>query len=362
MLHSTTCTPVGHTVEVAHAVQNDVYDPDDVGLRDSPPLRPLQLKLQPTRSPSPDESEFEDVQTVPSQGDAVLIGLLGNGKALEVARNAATNLLPAANKKREISATWQKSDHMTDLKALEDALNVGKIHTARIATSPNGPAPPPLSEDSIARRLNRLNYNIIQGSDKLAPIQSPSPKSDNANGITLPSISAKLGHLAQITNAATARADDKEPSSNYRPSSRLTVSNFQNRYDLPLETQRSPPVSPDNNSSRVPLPSVPSTASDRPPSTKPQLRDFNCTYPGCSAQPFQTQYFLKSHANVHSSNRPHYCPVKGCPRSEGGNGFKRKNEMLRHGLVHESPGYVCPFCGDEKYKYPRPDNLQRSVS
>lgn len=71
------------------------------------------------------------------------------------------------------------------------------------------------------------------------------------------------------------------------------------------------------------------------------------------------QYLLNSHANVHSSNRPHYCSVKGCPRSEGGKGFKRKNEMIRHGLVHDSPGYVCPFCPDREHKYPRPDNLQR---
>ena len=68
-----------------------------------------------------------------------------------------------------------------------------------------------------------------------------------------------------------------------------------------------------------------------------------------------------SHANVHSQTRPHFCPVKGCPRSEGGKGFKRKNEMIRHGLVHQSPGYVCPFCPDREHKYPRPDNLQRYV-
>ena len=66
-----------------------------------------------------------------------------------------------------------------------------------------------------------------------------------------------------------------------------------------------------------------------------------------------------SHANVHSQNRPHYCPVKTCSRSEGGKGFKRKNEMIRHGLVHQSPGYVCPFCPEREHKYPRPDNLQR---
>lgn len=88
---------------------------------------------------------------------------------------------------------------------------------------------------------------------------------------------------------------------------------------------------------------------------------FICKFPGCKAPPFQTQYLLNSHANVHSSARPHYCPVKGCPRSEGGKGFKRKNEMIRHGLVHDSPGYVCPFCPDREHKYPRPDNLQRHV-
>ncbi|KAI6091965.1 hypothetical protein F4821DRAFT_175063 [Hypoxylon rubiginosum] len=88
---------------------------------------------------------------------------------------------------------------------------------------------------------------------------------------------------------------------------------------------------------------------------------FICTVQGCNAPPFQTQYLLNSHANVHSSARPHYCSVKGCPRSEGGKGFKRKNEMIRHGLVHDSPGYVCPFCPDREHKYPRPDNLQRHV-
>jgi hypothetical protein len=69
--------------------------------------------------------------------------------------------------------------------------------------------------------------------------------------------------------------------------------------------------------------------------------------------------FPSSHKNVHSSVRTHFCPVKGCLRSEGGKGFKRKNEMIRHGLVHKSPGYICPFCPDIERKYPRPDNLQR---
>lgn len=96
--------------------------------------------------------------------------------------------------------------------------------------------------------------------------------------------------------------------------------------------------------------------------TNPQIGGYKCTFDGCTAPPFQTQYLLNSHANVHSSARPHYCPVKGCPRAEGGKGFKRKNEMIRHGLVHDSPGYVCPFCADREHKYPRPDNLQRYVT
>lgn len=56
---------------------------------------------------------------------------------------------------------------------------------------------------------------------------------------------------------------------------------------------------------------------------------FRCTFAGCVAIPFQTQYLLSSHMNVHSNQRPHFCPVKGCPRGVGGQGFKRKNEMIR---------------------------------
>jgi hypothetical protein len=125
----------------------------------------------------------------------------------------------------------------------------------------------------------------------------------------------------------------------------------------------------DGNSRALPMPA----------GMAPNHHGYTCDYPGCNAAPFQTQYLLRcvtpafalseiellvltitsSHRNVHSSSRPHYCPVKDCPRSEGGKGFKRKNEMIRHGLVHKSPGYVCPFCPDREHKYPRPDNLQR---
>ncbi|KAG2001015.1 hypothetical protein GB937_010595, partial [Aspergillus fischeri] len=90
---------------------------------------------------------------------------------------------------------------------------------------------------------------------------------------------------------------------------------------------------------------------------------FKCRHPGCTAGPFHTQHLMNSHAYVYSQDRPHFCPVEGCAQGVGGKGFKRKNEVVWHGLVHNSPGYICPFCPDQgrKYKYPRPDNLQRHV-
>ena len=88
---------------------------------------------------------------------------------------------------------------------------------------------------------------------------------------------------------------------------------------------------------------------------------YKCKFPGCTAAPFNTQYLLDSHACLHSQARPYFCLVQGCPRSEGGKGFKRKNEMIRHGLVRDSPGCACPFCPDKEHKYPRPDNLERYV-
>jgi hypothetical protein len=118
---------------------------------------------------------------------------------------------------------------------------------------------------------------------------------------------------------------------------------------------------------KLALPSPHPTQQNHQPGTAPNSAappasgQYKCTFPGCTAAPFQTQYLLNSHTTVHSSDRPHYCPVSGCRRGPGGQGFKRKNEMKRHGLVHDSPGYICPFCPEREHRYPRPDNLQRHV-
>ncbi|CAG8959108.1 hypothetical protein HYFRA_00012971 [Hymenoscyphus fraxineus] len=230
--------------------------------------------------------------------------------------------------------------------------------------------------------------------EELPPIRHHSPSSALSNGIrvvkpTLPSLSDSLKSIAHeplppvqspparqpplFSAVSNHGSPPKSPNDTFRrelPSPGRAAYYPYNSHRRPSQTQSDGiqySSAADYSSSNTETPSTDASATpaiDRMSIdgiTNPQIGGFHCTYPGCTAQPFQTQYLLNSHANVHSSNRPHYCSVKGCPRSEGGKGFKRKNEMIRHGLVHDSPGYVCPFCPDREHKYPRPDNLQRHV-
>lgn len=236
------------------------------------------------------------------------------------------------------------------------------------------------------------------GSGELPPIQSSSPRSETSGHDPLPSIDHVFDQISPTQQEVQIRRGSHFPHS--------PPSGVPRMIGMP-GTHGSPPISP-NDPFRQGMPSpanslpvlspyyyssasstsnhrsgpdyssngeTPNTDHGSTPGTlgsitdrmsidhmtNPPMGAFLCTFEGCTAPPFSTQYLLNSHANVHSSARPHYCPVKGCPRSEGGKGFKRKNEMIRHGLVHDSPGYVCPFCPDREHKYPRPDNLQRYV-
>ncbi|RMJ24866.1 hypothetical protein PHISP_04254 [Aspergillus sp. HF37] len=144
----------------------------------------------------------------------------------------------------------------------------------------------------------------------------------------------------------------------WRPPLKSDMPYVPSNYEASPQTMKSPAAS---------YPTPTDQPADERPTFNPHAQSngsvstglYKCRHPGCTAAPFQTQYLLNSHANVHSQDRPHFCPVAGCPRAVNGKGFKRKNEMIRHGLVHNSPGYVCPFCPDQQHKYPRPDNLQR---
>ncbi|KAH6952395.1 hypothetical protein BKA56DRAFT_709442, partial [Ilyonectria sp. MPI-CAGE-AT-0026] len=108
----------------------------------------------------------------------------------------------------------------------------------------------------------------------------------------------------------------------------------------PTQSCRSPPAraKPPRTDLLASTPAAPASGANHTsnitgPGTGAYVRDFA----GCTTPIFRTQYLLVSHVKVHSPAHPHYCPVQGCPRAEGGKGFKRKNEMIRHGLVHDSP-------------------------
>ena len=267
-------------------------------------------------------------------------------------------------------------------------------------------APSPYSPNGIYSPLQQGRSPIHQGDlrspGSLPPMQGlASPRSDTNGQNLLPSIREQLGDITAIP--ADAMPDGRHRAGAFAHSppgpgipTRLSAINHTSppispndvyRRDLPSPGQIMGAPSPyqyysmnghargpDYNSSATETPSTDHSASTPATSTSitdrmsidglthPQVGAYVCKVPGCTAPPFQTQYLLNSHANVHSSARPHYCSVKGCSRAEGGKGFKRKNEMIRHGLVHDSPGYVCPFCPDREHKYPRPDNLQRCVS
>src|SRR6187402_1107129 len=88
------------TVQPLPAPPHEIYDPDDVGLHNSPMLKPMKINLQPSPSPppdvplppvSPDSSPGPPDRKLkhrPSQGDAVLIAFMAGGKNLDIARNA----------------------------------------------------------------------------------------------------------------------------------------------------------------------------------------------------------------------------------------------------------------------------------
>jgi hypothetical protein len=286
------------------------------------------------------------------------------------------------------------------------------VSTRKLSLADNGPAlavhaPSPTIPYPTRRVESFGRVNTTMGGRKsspelltpadgeLPPLQMDSPRYDG-NGQSLPSIRSQFGNFSSLHADKDLTSRHAGPGSLFPRSPSTGIP----RLHPPISQggQVSPPTSPNDTFSRGPSsatspyayggsnmqhrPSTDyssSTAGETPSTdqsvstpatsvadrmsidgiTNPSQGNYACTVPGCTAPPFQTQYLLNSHANVHSSARPHYCPVPGCPRSETGKGFKRKNEMIRHGLVHESPGYVCPFCPERDHKYPRPDNLQR---
>lgn len=448
---------------------HDFFDPDAVIPRNSPVLVATKVNTRPSPSPEPyiplvqvsPPSNFRSGKAKrpkvrPSQGDAVLIGIMGDGRDPDIARDAGLRPLPSdeddaasmgsdddtdgpgnmsASPERQPISLGLKAEMPpsppTELKMLADnalaALDLNRksvsddgrtptiagdkdTEISQMMASPRSPAarpqtvvrndrphpvfPTPYSPGTgtmyTPRTGSFASPTASLGHESLPPIQNESPRSESNGRISLPSLKDQLG---------------PEALSPSYPHSPPGPSMLHSMTRLPSMSHASPPISPHELIPRSPHqpivppspypPWIPNGISHRPsvdytsgstpsdqsvstPATSGSVTEmmsieglafsnsaeqgqYVCTVEGCKAPPFQTQYLLNSHANVHSQSRPHYCHVKGCPRAEGGKGFKRKNEMIRHGLVHESPGYVCPFCPDREHRYPRPDNLQRYV-
>ncbi|TGO28000.1 hypothetical protein BPAE_0033g00010 [Botrytis paeoniae] len=447
-------------------IADTYFDPDDVGPRDSPILKPMHINIRPSPPPEvhppppispeagPDGRRGEKrPKSRACQADAVLVGLMGGGKRPDIAQYAGNEALPSDEGEGDESPVRGTaveipgrdiSPGTADLDIAQMAVDMIKRTFPESRNNSLGSTGEALEADQVPAngnantksqiqsqaqdaieieraRLHSISHEsyqnaTVQGSSVEethstppndpgglppmlhSPPQSGSTNSNGSQHIKLPSIAESLKQLVE----------DPLPNSNetsYSQSPGRSISRFP-----PGPGVTSPANSPNGLRRDIMSPSGPlfnqfstnnsrrlSTSEGRPygmtadyssgsnaetPSTdqsastpatmaidrmsidgitNPQIGGFQCTYPGCVAAPFQTQYLLNSHANVHSSNRPHYCTVRGCSRAEGGKGFKRKNEMIRHGLVHDSPGYVCPFCPEREHKYPRPDNLQRHV-
>ncbi|KAK2687652.1 hypothetical protein QWA68_014221 [Fusarium oxysporum] len=363
----------------------------------SPKLKPICPKLNLSRSPSPDIPRDQIGTNGTSQatgGVDMLLRHLGNGWnppeiALEVAResllcdedslseeprregavdgNLASGALPIKDPfvPRYISGNTATSPLIPSSNESLSPLHHGVL-------APAG-EPPSQSLPSF-----RSTFGELRDLPPERPFEQDLGRARPGPPSTFPpSPAANLGHRFSLTT--NLPSSPRSPPDRYRTLSPHSATGASMQY-YPTNGTRPPAPTEYSSSNAGETPITDHSASTPATSTsidstsitdrisidgithpQPVSGSHTCTVNGCTAAPFRTKYLLNSHMNVHSSVRPHYCPVKGCPRSEGGKGFKRKNEMIRHGLVHDSPGYVCPFCLNKEYKYPRPDNLQRHV-
>lgn len=370
------------------ALSEDVYDPDDVGLRDSPPLRAMKVNLTPSPSPppaaplpqvSPDSSPASPgrkgsnrQKNRPSQGDAVLVSFMDGGKRPEIARQAGAQPLASDNeddeesvKGTEVIVNVEKDKNGVDeltalaqnaLRAHEGqtaqsssqavpAAPINKSNTPESNAQPEGepmedvkPTIPSITATYIGEPQKHpapdtiVKPEIKTAEGELPPILPQSPQSNLSNGhantpITLPSISDQLGDINHLTEAGTADSafsqsppgrpgpprfsaipgqgsPPKSPHDAFRPQlpspGRGPPYFYNSNIRRPSQTEggqySSAEYSTPSNSTNTETPSTdtstPSVAIDRMSIdgiTNPQIGGFQCTYPGCTAQPFQTQ-------------------------------------------------------------------------
>ena len=383
----------------AQADDDQLYHSDDVGPRDTPPLEPRKVKLQPSPSPplaipssevtpdsSPDPPDRDidrdrdrDRKLPPgdpnrhrhrphhrnraSQGDAVLVYFMDGGKRHDIANWAGREALqsddeePDENTQRRATAVDDVGKDMKDVGSLAAIAAGALAHQGQAAHE----AATRMSQDNAAARRVEgdpradVKHSIpasasayagdAQSPDAsikpepmapstggLPPIRQHSPISHLSNGngsgpITLPSITAQLGDINHLADNAVDSPFPQSPPA--RPP--------HGRYPS-APNHGSPPKSPNDAFHRrgLPSPSGPghyyytqnnhqriaqadgtqyasagdySSSNAETPSTEhsvatpalpidrmsidgitnPQIGGYQCSYPGCTAQPFQTQ-------------------------------------------------------------------------
>ena len=375
-------TVENHQPRPATADDDDHYHSDDVGLRDSPLLKPMNVKYIPSPSPppavplpqvSPDSSPgppnrkgSNRSKNWSGQGDAVLVAFMDGGKRPEIARQAGQ--LPLASDDEQDDSAMKGT--MVDMAATAiamasaaSALTVGEgipeeaAEDVQAVSATKSDAPgaeaaeggvyamedvkpmiPAITSASMSESRPQSSPETIitskvKSEGELPPIQQDSPKSGLSNGdgngsITLPSISAQLGDINHLGPGPAHPADSPFTQSPPNPLPRFPVigqgsppksPNDVFRRELPSPGGRGPThfypayasshrrpsqadipytSAGDYNSSSTETPgtdhsgSTPANMIDRMSIdgiTNPQIGGFQCTYPGCTAAPFQTQ-------------------------------------------------------------------------
>lgn len=369
---------------------DDLYDPDDVGLSDSPPLRPMKVNLEPSPSPppavplpqispesSPEPSPKRKGSNRPrnraTQGDAVLVNFMGGGQVPDVARDAGQQALPSDDEGEGQMKGASASINLKAIAVAAGAITVERIQDRDImdGAQVNSPgridAPDTIMRETEGEHMEDVKSSIpsiptisvnteqnglptsetitkpgLQPEGELPPIMASSPMSSLPNGtlntssITLPSLSVQLGDINHLGDTAPptgpptfsqspptrpiprfpamGHSPPKSPNDVFRrelPSPGRGPAHYYygpNSVRRPSQADTPYTSAGDYSSSNTETPSTdqsgstPATMIDRMSIdgiTNPQIGGFQCTYPGCNAQPFQTQVSFPNRLRLH---------------------------------------------------------------
>jgi hypothetical protein len=279
---------------------------------DEPSSKAVQVGMNQDEEESEDEEASAET-SVQGGGDGVV--------KVDLARAAQALAAQAVEAMRNIPKSRSPSPKPVETRCKQPPLEVRRVSQSSVAevrtipsifVASNRPRSPP----ETAARLEPQS----PGSEELPPIrQGPdSPMANgNASAITLPSISASLAQIADVVPGfghSPPGHGRPPPMFNAVPGHgsppRSPIDTF--RRELPSPGRRYYPYSDhrrpsnsegiqyssanDYSSSNTETPSteasVATPAIDRMSIdgiTNPQIGGFQCTYPGCTAQPFQTQ-------------------------------------------------------------------------